>query len=275
MNRLQKILTLVLTIVLLSGLAITHESHIVNALPSAEGEPENYVFLDVTYDPETKNYSLSGFSKDQLQQMGIPELQDVIWVILERFESLRLELGNAAVNLKADDKDLATINWDAESRDLIYGLLDSYGVKISDLSKERLETWLSKADIVLNVRNSPEISKPIVLDLSTLLMVDVNKEGKLSVEGFDTGVYLQPQVADIASSGGVTSATLCWSKGILNSMVNGNTLPQVTLYQDGLQVVENALGLGLGDIGLFFKSQVGASVAFDGGTHETMECGQP
>jgi len=275
MNRLQKILSLVLTIVLLSGLAITHESHIVNALPSAEGEPENYVFLDVTYDPETKNYSLSGFSKDQLQQMGIPELQDVIWVILERFESLRLELGNAAVNLKADDKDLATINWDAESRDLIYGLLDSYGVKISDLSKERLETWLSKADIVLNVRNSPEISKPIVLDLSTLLMVDVNKEGKLSVEGFDTGVYLQPQVADIASSGGVTSATLCWSKGILNSMVNGNALPQVTLYQDGLQVVENALGLGLGDIGLFFKSQVGASVAFDGGTHETMECGQP
>ena len=274
MNPKFKMFALVIVLPILFSLAMSQDYRQENVLAAPSEEAVNQIVLDVTYDPETKTYSLAGLSEEQLKLLGAPELQQIVWTILERFDSLSMEINNSELNLDADGAKLATINWDGETRQKLYDLLDSYGMQMSPASKLRAEEWLGKADIVLNIRNSPYLSKPLVIDLATLIMVDISKEGKVAVEGFDTGVTLEPVVSDLAKAGGIDNATLCWSKGLVYSEVNGNSLPQITVHQEGLKVVDNALGLNLGDIEAYFEAQVGASVSFAGSGHESTECGK-
>jgi hypothetical protein len=238
------------------------------------GETEDRIFLDVTYDPETKTYSLIGLSDQQLKDFGAPDLTDAIWDIIERFDNLSLEINGSLLNLKANDFQLAKIEWDDESRQLLYGLIDSYGTELSESSKERLDVWLDDANVVLNVRNSSEISQPLILNLDTLLYVDVKSEGQVSVEGFDTGFVLQEDIIEMVRAGNINNATLCWSEGELHVKINGDILPLITVYEEGLGVVDNALELGLGDLETFFVSQLGASISFDGSEHLFMQCGE-
>lgn len=273
MNNIRKSISLAIAVLLLFALATTQESLVVEALDAAQEDPENHIFVDVTYDPVSKTYSLIGLSQDQLKQLGLPELQGMLWTILERFESLSLDVGSEGVHLKTNEAELATINWDKDSRELIMGLLDSYGMNLSPVSKERVETWVETTDIELKVRNSPYISEPLVLDLSTLLLVDINQEGKVAVEGFDTGVVLQPEIYDMAKTGDIENAMLCWNDGTLNTQVNGNSLPEIQIYQEGIEVIDKALGLNLGDIEQFLASQIGASISIDGSEHLSSQCG--
>jgi len=273
MKKHRNLLIKLIAVLILFSLAIPQDS-LKEVFAASDDQAKNRIFLDVTYNPADKTYSLIGLSDQQLKSMGAPGFADAIWNILARFDSLSLSINNSQLNLNTDDVQLATINWDEQSRQMLYGLVDSYGMELTDQSKERLELWLKDADVVLNVRNSPGLSQPLVLDLGTLLLVDVSGEGAVSVEGFNTGYKLTSDITGMVEAGGVENATLCWSKGMLHSTVNGTTLPQVTVYQDGLEVVDQALGLGLGDVEQYFLSQLGASVSFDGAEHSTTECGQ-
>lgn len=273
MKKNQNLIIKLLALLILFSLAIPQDS-LKEVFAQSDIERSNRIYLDVTYDPATKTYSLIGLSNQQLKALGAPEFTAAIWDILSRFDSLSLVINNAQLNLNTNDLQLATIEWDAESREMLYELIGSYGMALSDESKERLAVWLDDADVVLNIRNSPSLSDPLVLRLDTLLMVDVNDKGKVAVEGFDTGFSLQPEIINMVEAGGVERAALCWSDGVVNSKVNGNTLPQITVHQDGLDVVNTALGLGLGDLTQYFESQLGASVSFGGAEHDMIECGQ-
>jgi hypothetical protein len=71
----------------------------------------------------------------------------------------------------------------------------------------------------------------------------------------------------------VQDLTVCWSKGVLKNKFNGAEIPAITVFEEGVSVVDKAFGLGLGDIGQVFESQLGASVAYGGGMHTDSQCG--
>jgi hypothetical protein len=271
MNKKNTVFVKLIVLLLLLGLAIPHDS-LKEVFAASDEAARNQIYLDVTYDPETQTYSLIGLSDQQLRALGAPVLEGIVWQVLARFDSLSMAINNSQLSLKTNDMSLATINWDEESREMLYGLINSYGMQMTDTSKERLAVWMDDLDIVLNVRNSPDLSQPLVLNLDTLLQVDISNEGQVAVEGFDTGFALEPGIPEMAAAGGVDNATVCWSKGVLVSQVNGAALPQITVHQEGLEVVDQALGLGLGDVEQYFLSQLGASVSFGGAEHEITEC---
>ncbi|NLG40444.1 MAG: hypothetical protein GX544_01980, partial [Chloroflexi bacterium] len=49
-------------------------------------------------------------------------------------------------------------------------------------------------------------------------------------------------------------------------------LPQMTIYEDGVIVIDKALGLNLGDLGPIFESSFGAGVVYAEGAPVAGEC---
>ncbi|OGM14556.1 hypothetical protein A2V80_01335 [Candidatus Woesebacteria bacterium RBG_16_39_8b] len=93
------------------------------------------------------------------------------------------------------------------------------------------------------------------------------------MEGLYTGVASY-DLAYWAGVGGVNSATTCWSEGVLDTTVNGARLPTVTLHQEGVQLLDQALGLGIGNTAQFFNSQAGVDISFNGTGHNvSATCG--
>ncbi len=270
MKKVQKLFAIALSLLFIISLAVAQDGH--KVVMAQDEAPQNYLYLDATYDPENNSYSVGGLSAAQLKMLGIPELDPSIWDMLEGFESVGLVITDAELNVKTDEADLATINWDVESRDMIYNLVDSYGLRIPNSSKQRVEEYLDKADVSIKLRNSPYLSDTLVLNMDTLLKVDLSKEGKLAVEGFNTGVVLQPEILNYVTTGDIDNATVCLSKGMLFSEINGNKLPKITIHQEGLAIIEKALGIDFGEIEKYFESQIGASISYDGSSHKHVEC---
>jgi len=271
MNKFLKILFSLLAILMISIFAVIQEAKVVTAAPPAQTGSVNQLFIDATYNPQTKAYSIGGFTQEQLKQGGVT-LPDQVLTLLGNFKQVTLKINGTTLDVLADEAKLATLNWDKASRTWLYGMIDNFS-QMAPLDQQRAELWLEKADIQLVVRQSTEISKPLVVDLKTVLNVDVDKTGEVKVEGFDTGSKLPAQVTGLLDAAKVQNMTVCWSKGVLKNIVNGAEIPALTLYQEGVSVVDKAFGLKLGDLGQLFQSQLGASVAYGGGMHTDSQCG--
>lgn len=271
MNKFLKILFSLLAILMISVFAVIQEAKVVTAAPPAQEGSVNQLFVDVTYNPATKAYSIGGFTQEQLAMVGVT-LPDQVLALLGSFTQVTLKLSGQTMEVLADEAKLATMDWNKDSRVWLYGMVDNFS-QMAPLDQQRAELWLDKADIQLVVRQSTEISKPLVIDLNTILNVDVAKDGKVKVEGFDTGSTLPAQVTNLMDVAKVQDMTVCWSKGVLKNKVNGADIPSLTVYQEGVSVVDKAFGLNLGDIGQLFQSQLGASVAYGGGMHTDAQCG--
>jgi len=243
------------------------------ATVAAQETPGNTLHIDATFNPDTKAYSLGGFSQAQLAQMGLGELPPEVWGLLGSFQQLSLKISGETVELFADDAKLASVNWDKDSRKWLYSLIDGVS-QAAPLDQQRAELWLEKADIQVTFRKSAEISQPLVLDFATLVNVDIDKAGVVSVEGFPTGQALPAEAAQLFESANIDNVTVCWSKGELNNTVNGAEIPKITLFEEGLSVVDKAFGLNLGDLGQLFQSQLGANIAYGGSMHPEGSCGQ-
>lgn len=240
---------------------------------TAQEGSTNQIYVDITFDPKAKTYSIGGFSEAQLKQFGAPALQDEIWDFLGALQGANLKVDSAKIDLTVDQANLATLNWNQKSRALIYTLVDTYsGMPLID--QARAEDWLSKANIEFALRKSPEISKPLLLNLATAFNVDITKEGIVNVEGFNTGTSLTPEVIQILEMGKISNAAVCWDKGALDATINGAKLPQLVIYSDGLSVLDRAFGLNIGDVQQLFQSKLGASILYGDGDHGATQCGQ-
>jgi hypothetical protein len=239
--------------------------------------PANFVEIDFTYDKETGCFSVGGFSCDQIQTLlGFQPIDKNVLRVLSEFGDLHMQLTGAEANIsRVDGTKLATINWDANSRNTVLELLGNYGVNLDKNAVARAEEILTLSDLNLKVRASTETSETLHVALSTLILADVARNGYLSVEGLNTGLMLNPQVVRIAEAGDIKNIIACWDKGKFITKVNGNNLPTITLSEEGLEVTDKALGLGLGDIlPSLIKTRLGASLAVSGGAHaDDVYCG--
>lgn len=271
MNKYRPFIAFLLTFLIVLGVTFSQKPLAATAEGLAQEGNTNHVYIDVTYDPNAKTYSVGGFSEGQLKQMGAPQFQDEIWGMLSSFADLNLKVDGQQLNVTIDSAKLATLDWDKDSRAFLYGLVDSYG-SMPLIDQTRAENWLEKAQVEITVRKSPEVSKPLVIELATLVNVDITQEGVVSVEGFDTGTSLTANVIQMIQTGNVNNAAVCWDKGQLVTAINGAVLPKITLHQEGISVVDKAFNLNVGDISQLFQSKLGASVVYGEGDHATVEC---
>jgi len=271
MNKTPTFIKLLLAVILVLGIVMMQRPPMATAEIIKQEDPTNLVHIDITYDPGTKTYSMGGFSAEELRQVGAPQFQDQIWQVLSMLDNATLKIQNDAIDVYTDDQQLISLAWDEPSREILYSLLDAY-IELGELDIERAEAWLDKADIEITLSKSKELSKPLRIELATLVQVQVKKNGELSVEGFPTGMSLTPETLQLLDAANIGNLKLCWNKGVIDLAVNGQALPQATLYQGGLSVIDKAFGLNLGDLGPIFGSSFGAGLVIGDADPVTGEC---
>lgn len=271
MKKKSNLIKIFIAVILVLGISVMqHTRSAVADIPMQEG-PVNRIYIDVTYDPNTETYSLGGFSSEELKQFGAPEFQPELWQILSALDSVTLKLANEELNLVTDEAQVATIAWDQASRELLYGMLNAY-IELGEVNMVRAEAWLDKADVEFSLRQSKELSDPLLIELATLLQVNVAESGELAVEGFPTGYGIPAEMLDMIKAAEVNNIKLCWNKGVINTDINGTAMPQMTLYEEGVGVIDKAFGLNLGDLGPVFDSSFGAGLVIGEGDPVTGEC---
>ena len=271
MNKTPTFIKLLLAIILVLGVVMVQRPPMATAEIAKQTDPTNLVHIDITYDPGTKTYSLGGFSAEELRQVGAPQFQDQVWQILGLLDSATLKIENDKIDVYTDDQQLLTLAWDKPSREILYSLVNAY-IQLGEIDIERAEAWLDKADIEITLRKSKELSEPLQIELATLLQLKVAKNGELTVEGIPIGMSLTPETLALVEAANVENLKLCWNKGVIDLQVNGQELPQATLYQGGLGVIDKAFGLNLGDLTPIFDSSFGAGLAIGDADPVTGEC---
>lgn len=271
MNKTPTFIKLLLAVILVLGIVMVQQPPMATAEIAKQEVPTNLVHIDVTYDPGTKSYSMGGFSAEELRQVGAPQFTDEIWQVLGMLDNVTLMIKDDMIDIMTDEQQLFSLAWDQPSREILYSLLNAY-IELGDIDVERAEAWLDKADIQISLRQSKELSNPLEIALGTLVQVKVATNGELSVEGFPTGMSLTPETVALIEAANVENLKLCWDKGVIDLQVNGQDLPQATLYQGGLSVIDKAFGLNLGDLTPIFGSSFGAGLVIGDADPVTGEC---
>lgn len=265
------IIKLVIAIILVLGISVMQHTPSAVADIQPQTEPTNRIVIDVTYDPGTQTFSLGGFSAEELRQFGVAGFTPELWQILANFDKIDLRLEGEELNLITDEEQVASMAWDANSRQLLFAIVNAY-MEIGKVDMERAEAWLSDSNLEISLRNTKELSDPLLIDLATLLQVKVYDSGAVRVEGVPTGYSLTPELLATFKALNVDSVKLCWNKGVLNTELNVGEFPQFTFFENGIGVIDKALGLNLGDLGPIFDSSFGAGIVIGEGDPITGEC---
>lgn len=271
MNKTPTFIKLLLAVILVLGIVMVQQPPMATAEIAKQDDPANLIHIDITYDPGTKTYSMGGFSAEELRQVGAPQFQDEIWQVLGMLNNATLKIQDDMIGVFTDEQQLLSLAWDGPSRQILYSLLDAY-IELGGIDMERAEAWLDKADIEITLRQSKELSEPLQIALATLVQVKVADNGELTVEGFPTGMSLTPETLALVDAANIENLKLCWNKGVIDLQVNGQELPQATLYQGGLGVIDKAFGLNLGDLTPIFGSSFGAGLVIGDASPVTGEC---
>jgi len=271
MNKTPTFIKLLLAVILVLGVLMAQQPPMATAEIAKQEDPTNLVHIDITYDPGTKTYSIGGFSAEELRQVGAPQFPDEIWQVLGMLNNATLKIQDDMIDVFTDDQHLLSLAWDGPSREILYSLLNAY-IELGDIDMERAEAWMDKADIVISLRQSKELSEPLQIELATLVQVKVADNGELTVEGFPTGMSLTPDTMALVNAANIENLKLCWNKGVIDLQVNGQMLPQATLFQGGLSVIDKAFGLNLGDLTPIFGSAFGAGLVIGDADPVTGEC---
>lgn len=267
----QNLFKIIIALVLVLGVSLMQHTPSAVADVPLQGDTSNVIHIDVTYDPITRTFSAGGFSSEELKQFGVPDLPENIWAILGVFDNLSLKIIGNEIQLLTDEKPLFSMAFDENARAFVYDMVSVY-IQSGKIDRERAEKWLDKADFDITLRKSKELSEPLQIQLATMLQVKIDENGALSVEGVPTGMGITPETAALLQAANIENAKICWNKGVVNGEVNGSVLPQMTIYEDGVIVLDSALGLNLGDLGPIFESSFGAGLVYADGAEVVGEC---
>ncbi|MGI6258886.1 MAG: hypothetical protein ACOYKC_03415 [Anaerolineaceae bacterium] len=275
MKNKKHIIKLIIAIILVFGISVLqHSSSAIADLRSEGSGPTNKIYIDVTYDPSTQTYSLGGFSSAELSKYGAPDFTPEVWQILANLDQVNIKLEGEELNIILNEEQLANMAWDANSRQLLFALINAY-IDIGKIDIERAEAWLDKSNIEISLRNTKELSDPLLIELATLLQVKVYDSGAIRVEGRPIGYAMTPEMLALLKAANVNGLKLCWNKGVISTSVNVDELrelPQISLFEGGVNVLDKAFGLNLGDLSPLFNSEFGAGIVIGDADPITGEC---
>lgn len=266
-----RLLKFIIALVLVFGITLMQHTPAAIADVPLDGAGTNTVHIDATYDPASRTYSIAGMSYEQLQTMNLPQFDDSTWNLLGLFDALTVKIIGNEIQIFTNETKLVSMAFDEGARTFIYDIVNVF-LDGSRIDRSRAEKWLEKADIEISLRKSKELSAPIDIDLSTLVQLKVTEDGALSIEGLSTGMAIQPEVLEILKSANIQNAKICWSKGVINGEVNGAEIPQITIYQDGLAIIDQAFDLSMADLSTIFDSGFGLGLVLGDGAPIAGEC---
>jgi hypothetical protein len=220
--------------------------------PIEEGEPTNVVSVAATVSPQGELLSVGGLAPSQL---GLP----AAWFDLSLLDMLGIEeadvsVGLNGVKLAANGEDWISLAWNpdmlVEKAPVAAGLT---GIAFGEAETMVLDTatdWLDDTQVKVGIAiaDTPK-DEALTLSIGRPLMVEVADNGGVSVEGFFTGMALDPLTA--ATLNGLGSAAVKWdgSEGELRLATGGMALPYLKVDEGFLPTAVDILAGGQ-DLGL-------------------------
>lgn len=243
----------------------------VSASPPLGPQPQaapNSATIDITIN-DAGNLSVGGVN---LSGLGVSALDTQTSGLAKSLETVHFVSQAQGATLDIKGTQVAKIDWTPASLKTALTLATRYGVPIDPAVQARLEDWLTTTTLDLTARFANEASKPLVLNLSKLLLVDIPSNGQLQVETIPVGTTLDASTLQTIERAG-KQATLCWNKGTLKFQVDGQEMPTLSLTSEGAGVLIKALNLppdvAAAAPALLMGARVGADVSLPGGAHLT------
>jgi len=232
--------------------------------PAKQNAAANKATVDITIN-DAGGMSVGGVN---LQSLGVLPLDQQVVNVARNLRDAHLVVNNDQVTLDTQGTEVVKILWTPTSRQTVANLATAYGVALSPDLLNRIEGWISSSNIDVTARFANEASKPLDLDVSRLILVDISSNGQLAVETAPLAAGIDPTALQFIQRGG-NQATACWNKGTLIAKVNGAELPTITLNPDGVNMVTKALNLPVdsGAETAVLNSRLGVDVSLPGGSH--------
>ena len=220
--------------------------------PIEADEPTNNVSVAATVSPEGELLSVGGLAPSQL---GLP----AAWFDLSLFDLLGIQeaevsVGLNGVSLAANGEDWISLAWNpdmlVEKAPVAAGLS---GIAFGPAETQVLDTatdWLDDTQVTvgITIADTPQ-DDALTLSVGRPLMVQVADNGGVTVEGFYTGMALDPQTT--ATLNGLGSAAVKWdgAEGELRLSTGGMPLPYLKVEEGFLPTAVEILAGGQ-DLGL-------------------------
>lgn len=230
----------------------------------AAGPPENHASVDVTIN-DAGQVTVGGVN---LSALGLAPLDPQVANYAKNLGDVKVQVQDQTVTVNLKDTEVAKLLWDAASRERVATLLQTYGVQLQPAVQARVEEWISSSDINLTARYSNEASRPVELELSKPILVDVANNGQLAIEEGPLAAGIDTNVLQQIRQGG-SQAVACWNKGTLTTSIDGAKLPTLVLNPAGVAMLSQALNLPINSYGTdaILNSRLGVDLSLPGGAH--------
>ncbi len=226
----------------------------------------NQLTLEITIN-ERGELSVGGLS---MTQLGLGILDDQAEAIVKNLDSAHLVVAQDMITVEVHGTPLLKVPWTPASRQAVAELAKRYGVQLSADQQARIEEWVSSSNIDVTAKYSNAASKPLVAKLSKPILVDLGPQGQVTVEKMAMAYPIDPAVYQMIQQSGVQNTTLCWDKGTLVPQADGKALPSLTIYPEGVKVLNQALNLNLdiSSLDTVFSVQAGTDINLPGGARQ-------
>jgi hypothetical protein len=242
----------------------------VSASPPLEPRTQaatNSATIDITVN-DAGNLSVGGVN---LSGLGVAALDTEMSNLAKSLGSVHVISQAQRATLDIQGTQVAKIDWSPASLKTALTLATRYGVPLQPAVQARIEEWLSTSTLDLTARFANEVSKPLMLSLSKVLLVDVQPSGQVLVETIPVGATLDATTLQTIQRAG-NQATLCWNKGTLTAKVDGQDLPSLRLNPEGATLLTQAANLPVDSnatSAILLGSRLGVDISLPGGTHAT------
>lgn len=208
--------------------------------------------------------------------MGLAPLDSQTVQLAKKLGSTHVVVQGQIITAEVNGIPLFMIQWDPASRQVVADLAAKYGYAVSPDVLARIEEWISSSNVDITARYGNDVSKPLMVNLTKPVLVDVGSAGQVTVEKIPLAMMIDAGAVQIIKQGQIRNAVLCWNQGTLTAQVDGQSLPQVTLDPKGVQLMNDRLGLHLDKyLDSLFAGLLGADISFPGGAHNVRAtCGR-
>jgi hypothetical protein len=237
----------------------------------ADSPSANNATVDITIH-DSGGVSVGGVD---LSTLGVLPLDSQVVTAARDLGDAQVTVDNSAVTVNVQNTEVAKLVWTPASRQTAVTLAQRYGVQLNPAIAGRLEEWISASNVNVTARFTNDISKPLSVNLTKPVIVDIASNGQLSVENIPLAAAITTTAVQTMQMGG-SQATACWRNGTLSAKVDGQDLPTLTLNPDGVNLVTKALNLPVDSNATseVLNATLGVDLSLPGGTHDAnANCG--
>lgn len=227
----------------------------------------NSALIDITVS-DAGDLSVGGIN---LSALGVDKLEGPLQDLAQNLEHIHLTSDTQVVTLDLQGTEFAKMDWTPATRQTVLNLATRYGVQLQPEVQARLEEWIASTTLDLTARFANEVSKPLTLSLSKLLLVETQPNGQVVLETIPLPATLDPNTLQMLQRAG-NQATVCWNKGVLTAAVDGAEMPTVTLTREGVLMLTQVANVPVDNnaaSAVLLGSRLGVDLTLPGGSHAT------